>query len=327
MLNRIAIAMLLMLGMTGAQAQDKTIQLKLSSWVPPAHPLNPALQGWAADIDKASGGTIKSTLFPSEQLGKAMDHYDMARDGIADFAYVNPGYQPGRFPIIARGRTAIPGARANGAVMLGDDFERIHVRDLIHSDHHGSEAEEGIETLGARKVARIFAEYVERGKVERRCVAENYLSNLPGGYEAAGLADDDAEFALGIHVVREMGRRQNDIPSGLEHAGSRLHEAARFFRLYRLNILCVRVVVESDAPDFRRYGVGQARSHFIERQRGDVRGVDLRLRTRADNFEQIVRQTRSVFGIDLVNGRDACACQYAGVSFAMMKKSEKLHGL
>jgi TRAP-type C4-dicarboxylate transport system substrate-binding protein len=64
---------------------------------------DPALQAWAEDIDKASGGTIKSTLFPSEQLGKAMDHYDMARDGIADFTYVNPGYQPGRFPIIAAG--------------------------------------------------------------------------------------------------------------------------------------------------------------------------------------------------------------------------------
>ena len=26
---------------------------------------------------------MKATLFPSEQLGKAFDHYDMARDGIA----------------------------------------------------------------------------------------------------------------------------------------------------------------------------------------------------------------------------------------------------
>ena len=85
----------------GAAAQDKPVQLKLSSWVPPKHPLNPALQAWADDIKKESGGTITSILFPSEQLGKAFDHYDMARDGIADFAYVNPGYQPGRFPVIA----------------------------------------------------------------------------------------------------------------------------------------------------------------------------------------------------------------------------------
>jgi TRAP-type transport system periplasmic protein len=96
---RIALALLgmFLLSPPGARAQDKTVQLKLSSWVPPAHPLNPALQAWGEDIDKASGGTIKSTLFPSEQLGKAMDHYDMARDGIADFAYVNPATSPVAF--------------------------------------------------------------------------------------------------------------------------------------------------------------------------------------------------------------------------------------
>ena len=124
MFNRIVIVILLMLGMTGAQAQDKTVQLKLSSWVPPAHPLNPALQAWAADIDKASGGTIKSTLFPSEQLGKAMDHYDMARDGIADFAYVNPGYQPGRFPIIAAGELPFLVANAKGGSAALDAWYR-----------------------------------------------------------------------------------------------------------------------------------------------------------------------------------------------------------
>jgi len=87
--------------MGNAIAQDKHIDLKLATWLPPQHPLNPALQVWAEDIKKASGGSLGYALFPSEQLGKAFDHYDMARDGIADFAYVNPGYQPGRFPVMA----------------------------------------------------------------------------------------------------------------------------------------------------------------------------------------------------------------------------------
>lgn len=86
---------------TSALAQDKPVMLKLSSWVPAQHALNPALQAWAEDIKKQSGGTITFSFFPGEQLGKAFDHYDMARDGIADAAYVNPGYQPGRFPIFA----------------------------------------------------------------------------------------------------------------------------------------------------------------------------------------------------------------------------------
>jgi TRAP-type C4-dicarboxylate transport system substrate-binding protein len=84
-----------------AWAQDRTVNMKVSLWLPPSHPLVPATKAWADDIARQSGGTIKMTIFPSEQLGKAFDHYDMARDGIADVTYVSAGYQPGRFPIAA----------------------------------------------------------------------------------------------------------------------------------------------------------------------------------------------------------------------------------
>src|SRR5438067_3264375 len=103
-MKRIALALVMGLSTVPALAQDKQVDLKISLWVPPAHPLVPATKEWAADIEKQSGGTIKTAIFPSEQLGKAFDHYDMARDGIADLTYINPGYQPGRFPIIAVGQ-------------------------------------------------------------------------------------------------------------------------------------------------------------------------------------------------------------------------------
>jgi len=93
----------LMAAAAPAAAQDKPVTLKLSHWVPSSHPLHKAFQDWAEDVKKQSGGSITFAVFPSEQLGKAFDHYDMARDGIADFTYVNPGYQPGRFPVIAAG--------------------------------------------------------------------------------------------------------------------------------------------------------------------------------------------------------------------------------
>ena len=97
-----------------AAAQDKTFELKLSHWVPPSHPLQKALEDWGSSVEKASDGTIKYKVFPSQQLGKAFDHYDMARDGIADLTYVNPGYQPGRFPIIGAGELAVPGGQRQG---------------------------------------------------------------------------------------------------------------------------------------------------------------------------------------------------------------------
>lgn len=84
-----------------SQAQDKTVEMRFSHWVPTAHPMHAAAVAWAESIGKASNGTIKISIFPAQQLGKAFDHYNMARDGIVDISHVNPGYEPGRFPIVA----------------------------------------------------------------------------------------------------------------------------------------------------------------------------------------------------------------------------------
>jgi TRAP-type C4-dicarboxylate transport system substrate-binding protein len=70
------------------------------------------MEAWGASVQQASGGTITYSVFPAQQLGKAFDHYDMARDGIADVTYINPGYQPGRFPIIGAGE--LPFLISNG---------------------------------------------------------------------------------------------------------------------------------------------------------------------------------------------------------------------
>jgi len=115
----------IMIGLAStASAQDKTVELKLSHWVPPSHPLQKALEDWGSSIEKASGGTIKYKVFPAQQLGKAFDHYDMARDGIADVTYVNPGYQPGRFPIIAAGELPFLFADAKGGSAALDVWYR-----------------------------------------------------------------------------------------------------------------------------------------------------------------------------------------------------------
>jgi TRAP-type C4-dicarboxylate transport system substrate-binding protein len=107
-----------------AQGRDKVFELKLSHWVPPNHPLQKALEDWGAAVEKASGGTLKYKVFPAQQLGKAFDHYDMARDGIADLTYVNPGYQPGRFPIIAAGELAFLISDAKGGSEALDAWYR-----------------------------------------------------------------------------------------------------------------------------------------------------------------------------------------------------------
>jgi TRAP-type C4-dicarboxylate transport system substrate-binding protein len=107
-----------------AGAQDKSFNLKLSHWVPATHPLQKAMEEWGASVEKASNGTIKSTVYPAQQLGKAPDHYDMTRDGIVDFAYINPGYQPGRFPVVSAGELPFLVGEAHGGIRAIDVWYR-----------------------------------------------------------------------------------------------------------------------------------------------------------------------------------------------------------
>jgi TRAP-type C4-dicarboxylate transport system substrate-binding protein len=119
-----ALALLFAAAAGPAKAQDKTFDLKLSHWVPPSHPLQKALEDWGASVEKATGGTVKYKVYPAQQLGKAFDHYDMARDGIADLTYINPGYQPGRFPIIGAGELPFLFSDANGGSQALDEWYR-----------------------------------------------------------------------------------------------------------------------------------------------------------------------------------------------------------
>src|SRR5437016_449288 len=118
------LALLLAASVTPALAQEKTFELKLSHWVPASQPLQKGLEDWGAAVEKQSNGTIKYKVFPAQQLGKAFDHYDMARDGIADVTYINPGYQPGRFPVIGAGELPFLMADATGGSAALDVWYR-----------------------------------------------------------------------------------------------------------------------------------------------------------------------------------------------------------
>ena len=101
---RLLAAALLVAGAGASLAQDKPVELKFAHWLPPSHSLSKTgFEPWAKSVEAASKGSIKVALFPAQQLGKAADHYDMARDGIADVTWANPGYQAGRFPVFAAG--------------------------------------------------------------------------------------------------------------------------------------------------------------------------------------------------------------------------------
>lgn len=107
-----------------AFAQDKPAEFKVSHWVPPTHPLHKTATAWAESIAKASNGSIKFTIYPAQQLGKAFDHYDMAVKGIADVAYINVGYQAGRMLVANAIQLPFLVTNADGGSRAYDEWYR-----------------------------------------------------------------------------------------------------------------------------------------------------------------------------------------------------------
>ena len=123
-ITRLMCAAALAAGAFAAQAQDKTFEWKYSHWVPPTHPLHGILLEWAKSIDAASKGTIKVSVFPAQQLGKAFDHYDMVQKGIADVAYISTGYQAGRMLVSGAGQLPFTMSNSEGGSRAFDEWYR-----------------------------------------------------------------------------------------------------------------------------------------------------------------------------------------------------------
>lgn len=97
MKKTIAFALTAFLAAGTASSQAK--ELRFAHWLPPQHPFHQGVVEWAAALKEASNGALDVSIFPAAQLGAPNDHYDMAKSGTVDFAWITIGYAPGQFPI------------------------------------------------------------------------------------------------------------------------------------------------------------------------------------------------------------------------------------
>lgn len=130
---------------TAASAQEVT--WAFSHWVPPQSEVQVSgFEPWARSINEASNGRIQIDIYPAQQLGAAADHYDMARDGVVDIGFVNPGYQAGRFPIIAAAELPFLASNATGASRALDEWYAQYAAQempdvhfcMVHLHHPGT---------------------------------------------------------------------------------------------------------------------------------------------------------------------------------------------
>jgi TRAP-type C4-dicarboxylate transport system substrate-binding protein len=116
------LALAAVVGMAFALPAQAQVTLTYSSWVPPTHHLTLWQQHWAADLEKATGGRIKTQSLPKAPAA-APGTFDAVRDGLMDFSYVTASYTPARhiLPLMAE----LPGAGAT-AEINSVAYSRIH---------------------------------------------------------------------------------------------------------------------------------------------------------------------------------------------------------
>ncbi len=114
---------------SAAQAQTS---LTLSSWVPGHLMTTEVTESWFKQIEKASGGRIRSTLLPKAVTAPA-GTFDAVRDGLADVSFILHGMMPGRFTLTKVAEFAQLGdtGEANSVA-----YYRIHRKYLAGAGEH-----------------------------------------------------------------------------------------------------------------------------------------------------------------------------------------------
>ena len=94
--RKLMLALLGSAALSAAQSAVAQTTLTMSSWVPPSHHLTgTVLQGWANDVEKATGGRVKFQMLPKHPSAPP-GTFDAVKDGLMDLSYVTASYTPAR---------------------------------------------------------------------------------------------------------------------------------------------------------------------------------------------------------------------------------------
>jgi TRAP-type C4-dicarboxylate transport system substrate-binding protein len=114
------------------RAQQK-FEVKVANFVGPQHFQSQWLVKWGEELEKKSDGRLVFKHFPSAQMGPTPKHFDFARDGTAEMAYILHGSTPGRFPLTELvNMPYLIGSAEIGIKVLNDPELRARYLDAEH---------------------------------------------------------------------------------------------------------------------------------------------------------------------------------------------------
>jgi TRAP-type C4-dicarboxylate transport system substrate-binding protein len=114
--------------------------LRASTAVQTSHWLvKEAMVQWAEDVKRESKGQLTINILPTP-LGSPASQFEMARDGVVDLVYANPGLTPGRFVLLEVG--GLPGIATTGHALS------VGLQRLIEKTPAMQKEFEGVKLLG-----------------------------------------------------------------------------------------------------------------------------------------------------------------------------------
>ncbi|MBA4418819.1 MAG: C4-dicarboxylate ABC transporter substrate-binding protein [Syntrophus sp. (in: bacteria)] len=93
------VSLFLFCGLVIAEAAEKQILLKVSTFFSPQDEIAITLGNWCKEVEKRTNGRIKTRFFPGATLASPPQQYDAVVKGIADVSQHVLGYTMGRFPL------------------------------------------------------------------------------------------------------------------------------------------------------------------------------------------------------------------------------------
>jgi len=127
----------------GAQAED--VLLRMSSWLPPSHPIvKDMMVPWSEQVKEATDGRVTVQILDAP-VGPPPAHFDLAANGVVDLTFGVHGYTPGRFKLTEIAELPF---LSDSAEDLSLAYWDVYSNDLAAADEHRGTKLLGVFTHG-----------------------------------------------------------------------------------------------------------------------------------------------------------------------------------
>jgi TRAP-type C4-dicarboxylate transport system substrate-binding protein len=194
-------------------------ELKLAHFLPTRHTNHAVvMQPWADEVAKRSNGSLIIKVYPSLQLGGTPPGmYNQVLSGVADIAFVTPGYTPTVFPRIGIAELPYLSKDAQHATRimhalydkyLADDFKNVKMIAYWAVDSHAIQSVKPITSLDdlkgkkIRSPSSVQSDVVKAlGAVPVNMPITNVYTSLERGVIDAFFAGPSASFSFKLNEV------------------------------------------------------------------------------------------------------------------------------